>query len=68
MNNELCRLAGAPCNSHVACSHLPGPSNFLVLHRTNNSDFRRLTFLKETTRSPEQLCVTTGNLYHSLWQ
>ena len=32
------------------------------------SDFRRLTFFKETARSPEQLCVTTGNLYHSLCQ
>ena len=32
------------------------------------SDSGRLTFLKETTRSPEYLSVTTGKLYHSLCQ
>ena len=32
------------------------------------SDSRRLTFLKETARSPEKLCATTGKLYHSLCQ
>jgi len=33
---------------------------------TLGSDSGRLTFLKETAHSPEQLCVTTGKLYHSL--
>ena len=29
---------------------------------TDSSDSRRLTFLKETARSPEQLCVTAEKL------
>ena len=33
---------------------------------TYNSDSGKLTFLKETARSPEWLHVTTGKLYHSL--
>ena len=32
----------------------------------SSSNSGRLTFLKETARSPEWLCVTTGKLYHSL--
>ena len=52
---QLCRDSTSLCISCLTCFYTFGMPSFI-------SD------LKETARSPEQLCVTTGKLYHSLCQ
>ena len=61
MIDDLHKKILARPDDFAACS---AATNFSIF----SSDSRRLTFLKEAARSPEQLCVTTGNLYHSLCQ